>query len=231
MWKPTKSEKEIRFLYDYFLRTYGDSYPNYVLEYIEEYFFDGIGKYQIPDILHQIYHFLDIVPTMESYYHAYLNKLMSAYDINRNILEVGCGALPSFTELLSNKQIKGTITAYDPNLISTTLNKNITFVKREFTYYDDVSKYDLLVGIMPCDATELIIEKAIENNKDFFVAMCGCSHGVNYGFPMYRMNPEEYRYMVIEQTKRWLKEYGNGSLSVDYLDDEFEIPYPILYKK
>ena len=39
-----------------------------------------------------------------------------------------------------------------------------------------MAPYDLLVGILPCDATTLIIEKANEENKDFFIVLCDCTH-------------------------------------------------------
>ncbi len=232
MWKPLKSEEEIRYLFNEFFRLYSDNYSITTKNFIEDNFFRYLGQPVVPDVLTQIYHELGLVPTEESYYYAYLDMLTRIYDINRNIADIGCGVVPAFSSILSDKQTKGTVTAFDPRLAYPSSNNGKLILKKEeFTYDEDVTNYDLIIGIMPCDATEVLLRKAIENDKDFFVAMCGCSHFEVYSPYMMGISPEYYRELLIEKVKRWLKKYDAGDLSIDYLDDKYEIPYPILYKK
>ena len=83
---------------------------------------------------------------------------------------------------------------------------------------------------MPCEATELIIEQACRNQKDFYVAMCGCTHFDYIPWGMY-VSSEMYQDHVIRKTEQLLKEYDNGELVIERLDDNYAIDYPILYNR
>ena len=69
-----------------------------------------------------------------------------------------------FANKLAYEQLKinkGTITIYEPLLVDAKAKyPNMTIHKEDFTQKTDITKFDLVTGIMPCEATETIIEQA-----------------------------------------------------------------------
>ena len=160
-----------------YLLKYGNNYPKELLEYIIKNYDKDTDK-ELPDPMNQIYDATGVFSDKENPYLQYLKLIKDYFDIRGNILEIGGGFYPSLASHIANEQIRlksGTITVYDKNLVTTSL-KNIKLIKRDFTTEDDISNFDLLVGIMPCQATSLIVRKANEFQKDFFIALCGCTH-------------------------------------------------------
>jgi len=214
--------------YQEFLELYSDQYDKDALEFIKDNFFTYIHKKASPDILMQIYHELGIKNESTLFYKLHLKKLQDKFSLDRNILEIGSGYIPAFAEEISSYQQhinKGTITIYEPLLIK--MNDNINSHKEKFTIDTDISKYDLLVGILPCDATETIIEAACKNNKDFYIAMCGCVHRETGSELVY--NPISYQHYIIDKTEYYLEKYNNGTLEIDRINHD--IDYPILSNK
>ncbi len=159
-----------------FLNKYKDQYPQAAIEYIT----NNFGKrlpLNNPDILNQVYDALGMFKE-ENTYLAYLKLLEQYFDISSNILEIGGGFYPAFATHIRDRQLqtkKGTITVYDKMLVTQNL-PHIKLVKQDFKIQDTVAPYDLLVGILPCEATTLIIKKANEENKNFFIVLCNCTH-------------------------------------------------------
>jgi hypothetical protein len=60
--------------------------------------------------------------------------------------------------------------------------------------------------------------------------MCGCTHFDYIPWGMY-VSTEMYQDYVIRKTKQLLKEYNNGELVIEQLDDNYPIDYPILYNR
>lgn len=160
-----------------YLLKYGSNYPQDLLKYIIEHYGKDLDK-EMPDPINQIYDATGLYTKEENPYLQYLKLIKDYFDIRGNILEIGGGFYPSLASHIADEQIRlksGTITVYDKNLVTTSL-KNIKLIKRDFTTEDDINNFDLLVGIMPCQATSLIIKKANESGKEFFLALCGCTH-------------------------------------------------------
>lgn len=159
-----------------FIKIYGDAYPKEALNFI----ITNFGKrlpINNPDILNQLYDVLNMYQK-ENTYLTYLKLLEEYFDVSSNILEIGGGFYPAFATHIRDRQLKtkkGTITVYDKMLVTENL-PNIKLVKKNFTEQDSVKQYDLLVGILPCEATTLIIKKANEENKEFFLVLCNCTH-------------------------------------------------------
>ncbi len=161
---------------DQFLDKYKKQYPEPAIQFIKNNF-GKILPLNNPDILNQIYDALGMFKE-ENTYLAYLQLLEQYFDISSNILEIGGGFYPAFATHIRDRQLKtgkGTITVYDKMLITESL-PNMKLVKKDFTMNDSVKQYDLLVGILPCDATTLIIKKANDENKNFFIVLCNCTH-------------------------------------------------------
>ncbi len=229
-----ESEELISQLYNEFKKKYKHKYSRTAWEYIEENFWTFVFSNTAPDILMQIYHEIGIEAESGNFYQEHLKRIDSLFGLDKNILDVGSGMIPAFAEKVAHEQLrigKGTITIYEPELL---LKKpkypNMTLHKKEFTSNTRIKEFDLVTGIMPCDATESIIESACQNGKDFYVAMCGCTH-FDY-IPWYMVvTPESYQEYVIGQTLRMLEHYDNGTLVVEKLSDNYAIDYPILYNR
>ena len=226
-----KKEEIIKLRYEKFLLKYESLYNERMINYIKEHFWDSMDEV-VPDVLMQLYSEFGILKN--NFYLEHLNKLKQRFDITGNILDVGSGVIPAFGNLVAKEQLRigsGTITLYDPKLILVKPKyPNMKLVKKEFTLDTDVSNFDLITGILPCGATEDIIESACKNNKNFYLAMCGCTHFK--AFPLFTpLTAETYQDHVIGLTNNLLKKYNNGELVIEKLDDSHELNYPILYNK
>ena len=232
--RKNKSEEEIAKLFEVFKRQYKDRYTETAWEYIEENFWLFVFSNTAPDILMQIYHEIGIEAESGNFYKEHLRRIKNIFGIDRNIVDVASGIIPAFAQNIAYEQRKigqGTITIYEPYLIiEKPKYHNMTLQKKEFTTETHIKEFDLVTGIMPCEATETIIEAACKNQKDFYVAMCGCTHFEYIPWGKY-VSSEAYQDYVINKTLRLLEKYDNGKLVVDKLDDNYGIDYPILYNR
>ncbi len=230
------NEEQIARLYENFKKKYKDQYGEAEWEYIEDNFWTYVFEPASCDILMQVYQELNIQHRTPSFYQRHLKRIKKRFDITGNILDVGSGIIPSFANMLAYEQLKlgkGTITLYEPQLLTTTPKyHNMTLHKEKFTEDTHIKEFDLITGIMPCAATESIVKAACKNRKDFYIAMCGCTHFENYYLYNFNMvSPERYQDYVIELTEDLLREYDNGTLVVERLERGFPIDYPILYNR
>ena len=226
-----KNEQEITQLFKKFAMKYRHEYSETAWEYIEENFWTYVYSNTGPDILMQIYTELGIESPEGNFYKEHLKRVQERFDITGNILDIGSGRIPSFANLLAQRQLslgKGTLTLYEPLLVDIKpKHRNMTLYKEEFTSNTHIKEFDLITGIMPCEATELIIEQACRNQKHFYIAMCGCTHSDYVPWPMYT-SPQIYQDQIIRKTSQLLKEYNNGELTIEKLADNYDIDYPIL---
>ena len=69
---------------------------------------------------------------------------------------------PTLSNLIARSQLNigsGTITVYDPRLvISEPKYSNMKLYKEEFKKDIDISSFDLVISIMPCSATEIVLD-------------------------------------------------------------------------
>ena len=218
-----------------FMKNNGKFYSDHAKEFIDENFMSFLEENMVPDILMQIYYETGIQPTGGPFYNAHIDKIQEIFGLDKNILDVGSGRIPAFASQVASNQRKigkGTITLYEPLLIhSEPKYPNMFLHKEDFTIDKSIKEFDLITGILPCGATETIIKSSCKNQKDFYVAMCGCTH-FEYTSPFMSVTPYAYQNYVIELTKDLLQEYDNGELVIDYLPEEkFGIDYPILYNR
>ena len=229
-----KNEREIARLFKKFAKKYRHEYSDTSWEFIEENFWTYVYSNVCPDILMQIYTELGIESQNGNFYKEHVRRVQERFDISGKVLDIGSGKIPAFANLLAHEQLrigKGTITLYEPLLLTTDpKHRNMTLHKTEFTSDTHIKEFDLLTGILPCGATESIVENACRNQKDFYIAMCGCTHFDYIPWGMY-VTPEMYQDHVIDKTKRLLKEYDNGTLIVERLEGEKDLDYPILYNR
>ena len=214
-----------------FLNEYRNKYSGKDRVLLEMNLKDFLGTYWAPMEFFQIYSHLGLFEDKDNMYYGYYEKLAENFDINCNILDVACGCIPAFGEIVAKKQIelpnsKGTITVCDPALVLADESKgNMKLIKDKFNSLYDVSNYDLITGIMPCATTWDIIKSACENNKDFFIGLCGCP-------------PDDYSYddgetfldKNIEYAKKMCAKYDRDYNEVQ-LDSEYVVRMPVIYSK
>lgn len=163
-----------------FLKKYGKYYKEIpgAYEYIKQQFFVDISYGKPNDIIRSIIEELGLNRFLENdYYKNFIEYMKSETGIDKNLLEVGCGILPSLANKISKEQTCGSVTAMDPKVIEA-YEGNIGIIKKEFTLDTDVSNYDLIYGFYPCQATTTMIKSSFKNDKDLFLEMCGCTHDV-----------------------------------------------------
>ena len=211
-----------------YLKEYGSEYSDTSLEFIKENFLKLTQPGETPDILVQLYAKFGMLNETENIYFGFSKMIGDKYGWDSKILEVGGGYYPIFSKYIDDSQTKegtGTITVMDPVLVTNKLG-NVKLQKQEFAHDMDVSNFDLLVGICPCEATTEIIKSAVINKKEFFVAMCGCTH-----FPMYDMPwfyGQAYLYhMWVDEVMRLAQEQEKDGFTItqEYVDN---FPYPII---
>ena len=192
------------------IRSYSDDLPDIYRQILEE-----IGYYD------------DCIE--KSGYNAFINILDKEFDINQNIIEIGGGMIPTLAHKISLKQQKGSITIYDPRLSNYyKATKKFILKKEKFNKNTDITSSNILIGFMPCEATQTIIEKAINNNKDFLIALCeGGPHGDEFD---YYEDEEEWLESMLYIAERGVKEKNMGELQVVSFKD-YNSPYPLIYNK
>ncbi len=120
------------------------------------------------------------------------------FNLKRDVVEIGSGIFPLLGHSLREYQLKiggGTVTVYD----SKVWKGYPTKAKLINGYFNDkvkLEKNSLLVGLFPCESTEMIVERALKENLDFCIALCGCNHSNNPS-----LTTREYHEMLIEQLK------------------------------
>lgn len=96
-----------------------------------------------------------------------------------NILEVGCGRTAQLSKLLSNDGF--CVTCIDPKLEVNDCT-NLKTIKGEFNYETfDLTGFDCVIALEPCDATEHIIRACINQNVPFIILLCSIPHSLISG--------------------------------------------------
>ena len=181
----------------------------------------------LPDTMRQIYDELGLIDDDKNAYKAFVDLLKDNFDIDRNIREVGGGVIPSVAKRISAMQDTGSVTVYDPKLSKSQKQQdNLLLKKQRFELNTDVSGADMIIGFMPCDATELLIRKATDNKLDFLVALC---EGGHYEFDDF-FDTEAWTDSILCFAKDRIKENGLGELVKTDLK-AYGDPYPVIYNK
>lgn len=172
-----EEEAEYRRRFDIFFEKYGNLYKKGTQEFIKEKFLGEefkAGNYI--DIMSQIYEEIGLLSKYEKdLYSEYLEYLKKHFDINRHLLDVGCGHYPAFTKKVASAQTSGSVKGIDHHLITTDVD-GLILEKGVFDCTYDVSGIDMLYGLEPCEATIDLIRVANKNNLDLCLALCGDIH-------------------------------------------------------
>ena len=212
-----------------FLRQYGQGYSKREVDYIRKYWKEGLKSKFPMDILRQIYTELGFFRDDENIYLGFIDILENNFDIDRDIIEVGCGRFPALAKIIALKQHKGTITVYDPRL-ATVESKipNMKLKRENFTKSTPVRSDQLVIGFMPCEATEQTIVTAGKNKADFLIALCeGGPHGDEFD---YFESEDEWITSMIYTARLMATKNDLGTIEITDLK-QYGDPYPVIYNK
>ena len=172
------NEEQIKEQMELFLSLYEDDYDDDAICFIRDNYLEFLKKGIRVDVVDQALVAVDLLPDDVNLYKRYLEFLKERYSLDREILEIGCGRFPAFSkyvDLAQREMNRGTITAYDPRLITTKFG-NIRLHRRLFDDKTPISDFSLITAVRPCEATLSLIERANETDKDFSLLTCGCTH-------------------------------------------------------
>lgn len=214
-----------------FLDAHVDQYTEREINYIRRNIFHPMTKeyiYYSADILRQIYDELGLLPSEKNIYLGFLKLLEDNFDIDRNIVEVAGGRIPCLAKRIAIKQKTGTITVYDPRLIPTIPREENMILKRQsFNTKTPVTGAQLIIGVMPCDATIAAVEAACDNNIDFMFALC--EGGDRSGYEWLETDEEWIGYIKYI-AGNGVKNNDMGTLHQASLES-YGSPYPVIYNK
>ena len=149
------------------------------------------GKSQ--EIADEVYDFLIDVglykrQSREEEFISYLNKKYARLKFGK-VLDVGAGRMCKMSEILT--KYGNRMYALDPNIRLTrgeAAMKNFSIKNAKFCCDDYanhhkgtlVDRYDHIIGLEPCDATEHIIRQGLKYDKPFDILLCASPHnGLN----------------------------------------------------
>lgn len=148
--------------------------------------------FYIPCAVSQIYDYLDLLKEENNIYKLFANFYFEYFDdsYNKNIIDIASGRIPSsalrLQEGISLNGGQGKVTAYDPWMLHLNF-PGLKAKRKEFTEKTGIKKADVLTATMPCDATELIIKRAIQSEKEFLIQLCPCVPEEYHPFVSYNM--------------------------------------------
>lgn len=204
-----------------FLEQYHFEYPEDELKYIQSHF-DKNPQGEICDLLLQIYATLDMLEKDKNPYLGLLQVLQKHHHLNQDILEIGGGYYPTFAQYIDKVQALkgGSITTYDPKLITTKLG-NIHLHKKLFNLDHPTQHYHLIVGVLPCEASELTIKASLQQDSELFLVLCNCWHQQGYR----HIHPDTFH----QYLKTLLQENSKGfTIYQEKLNDGYHYPYEII---
>lgn len=198
----------------------------------KEYLISFIKSSSYPELFYtefirEILDEMSLIPIEYNIYHDYANLINMIHGIDdRNITEIGGGRFPRLAHEMRLRQQKGTITVYDPKLYVTNSTDRLVLKKELVTKDTELNESDLIVGLMPCEGAEVLLNLALKNKTDFILWLCeGGPHGDVYDF---YEDDKEWRDSMIIMAKRGVEKNNMGKLMIKKHEKYFP-DYPIIY--
>lgn len=227
MLKSNLTEQDLKIKIEAFLQAHPDYYSEEEKKYIRECAAWGLYTDFSDALLRQIYAELDLMPDEHNIYLGFISLISNIYGLDKNIVEVGGGKIPSLAKYIALKQQTGTITVYDPSLVvTTTPHPNLILKKASFSKNLPELNPDLIIGFMPTSATEEMLEYAYQTKTNFLIALSDMTDA----FDVYEQDEiwTHWQQEIIYSASRKAEENGLGKLKILTLD-KYDNPYPIIY--
>ena len=145
--------------------------------------------------------------------------IVNKYNVKtyKNVLDVGAGRVCKTSTALGN--LGYSVTAIDPNIRLETKElkerKIKSIIKRPFVCDEysngngtNITRYDLIVGLEPCEASEHIIRQSIKYDKPFDVTLCYQEHRALDG-SKFRTPEEWYEHLAKISSEVCIEKVGS----------------------
>lgn len=172
---------------------------------------DQLGNPLTSAFLSQIYEAAGLIKPNCSVYRRMARIVNQNFNLKRDVVEIGSGIFPILGDDLRKRQLQlgeGTVTVYDAK-VWTKYPTSAKLVRSYFRTSTEISPNSLLVGLFPCDATNTIVEKALNEDLEFCIALCACNHSDN---PY--LSTSEYHELLINQIQGQLS--SKKKLKLEY---------------
>jgi hypothetical protein len=161
-----------------YLDEYLDTYevPNmFRFQFIQNYL-NGYSNRVIDSQIAQFYKEYGVLDERADMYKAFVNIIKHNHPnlSDMTILDVCGGMVPQLGRELA-KEAKH-VMVVDRNMVYKNNPDNLEPIQMRIESYRDLPKADMIVGLLPCEATQHIIDYSVCNKKDFVIALCGCWH-------------------------------------------------------
>ena len=164
-------------LYEY-LQEYFDTYeiPNMFRGAFIQNYLNGYSNRPIDSQIAQFYKEYNVLDEHSDMYKAFVDVIKHNHpDLSdMTILDVCGGMVPQLGRELA-KHAKH-VMVVDRNMVFKNNPDNLEPIQRRIESINDLPTADMVVGLLPCEATQHIIDYSVCNKKDFIIALCGCKH-------------------------------------------------------
>lgn len=183
----------------------------------------------IMELVREVLDELGFIPDDYNIYQEFARFIDDVHGIDqKNIVEIGGGRFPRLAKRLKERQNYGKITVYDPNLSLEESSDRLVLKRRRASLYTDVGDCDLIVGLMPCKGADVLLDLALNNNKDFVLWLCeGGPHGDEFEF---FEDENEWRESMIDKARNGVEKNNMGKLIIKKID-RFSNKFPIIYNE
>ena len=217
--KDEVTEEQLTELYNEYMETYHDSFPDWILELMNNDYKDGLDGLMASCYTMQFYDEYNLMKDKFNPYLGFIEMIKHNHpDLSdKTILDVGAGIVPSIGKRLA-KEAKHVITI-DRYMAKNNNPNNLEAIEMEIESSDQLPKADLIIGFMPCEAENYLIEHASKTNTDFIFEQCGCIHDeelrkyLSFYSSYYGMVLSTYMNRRKDYYKDMIKKYNLGSYS------------------
>ena len=211
------------------LTKYSHAYTKEEKEYIRKNFNWIKYNHRYNYILREIYDELGMINEENNLYLGFTNLIDEIFGINRKIVEIGGGIIPSLSKHIALKQKHGKITVFDPRLAITETNiSNLKLIREKFIKEKAPQNKELYIGLQPYGGTKAIIETACKTNTDFIIVLGELGIEKNSFIDYYEYDIEQQH--LIYDAKNLVRDSKLGSLEITDLD-RYGSSYPVIYNK
>lgn len=164
-----------------YLDEYLDTYevPNMFRYQFMQNYLNGYSNRPIDSQIAQFYKEYGVLDEHSDMYKAFVDIIKHNHPnlSDMTILDVCGGMVPQLGRELA-KEAKH-VMVVDRNMVYKNNPDNLEPIQMRIESYRDLPTADMVVGLLPCEATQHIIDYSVCNKKDFIIALCGCMHSLD----------------------------------------------------
>jgi hypothetical protein len=235
MLKSNITKEQLRLYLDEYFETYDIPSmfrPSYELVYL-----DGLKEgTRIDSYINQFYKEYNLLKEGCDPYKAFSDIISYAHpDLkDKTVLELGGGMVPQLgRELAKNAKH---VMVVDRNIVSRNNPDNLEAINCRVESYKDLPSADVIVGLLPCESTQHVIDYAIANKKDFLIAFCGCLNNLNISSDMHKkIYRPSIQYNMVEKYEKYtmvrIEEEAPELGNIVVYDSPYQFPNDIIGNK